>query len=90
MEILVPTSAPRNNATSGAKAYDLQGKRVAIVSNGWVSMDTITSKLAERLKEKHGVTEVRLYSVHINKPITPDTLAGITGECDAAIVGIAN
>lgn len=90
MEILVPTSAPRLTAAAVAKSFQLEGKRVAIVSNGWVSMDTITSRLVERLKDKHRVADVKLYSVHINKPITSDTLEGIAGECDAAIVGIAN
>ncbi len=90
MEILVPTSAPRLTAAAAAKSFELAGKRVAIVSNGWASMDTITSRLVERLKERHGVADVKLYSVHINKPITSDTLEDIAGECDAAIVGIAN
>ena len=91
MEILIPTATPRaiqkmNTASLG----QLTGKRIGIVSNGWRSMDAMTPHLIQRLKEDHGAGEIRLYPVHINKPIMDDTLDAIERDCDAVIVGLAN
>jgi hypothetical protein len=90
MEILIPTSVSRGAAQTAVKAYQLKGKRVGIVSNGWVSMEAIGGQMSRVLKEKYGVAEITHYGVHINKPITEETLRQVASECDAAIVGIAN
>ena len=91
MQILVPTAATRSTVeTRTAVLASLQDKRVAIVSNGWRSMEAMTPHLSQRLRELYGASEISLYSVHINKPITDDTLDKIERNCDAVIVGLAN
>ena len=90
MQILVPTAATRSTVeTRTAVLASLHDKRVAIVSNGWRSMDAMVPRLSERLMAR-GVNNVRLFSVHINKAITAETLEQIGAGCDAAIVGLAN
>lgn len=90
MEILVPTAAAHHveNAKIGCLPT-LAGKRVGIVSNGWQSMEAMVPRLRERLTQ-YGISRVSLFSVHINKPITTETLDQVAESCDAAIVGLAN
>ena len=91
MEILIPIATTRAvRKMNTASLALLTGTRVGIVSNGWRSMEAMTPHLSQRLKEKYGASEISLYSVHINKPITDDTLDSIERDCDAVIVGLAN
>lgn len=90
MKILIPSATTRGKVEAKAAILvSLQNKRVAIVSNGWRSMDAMVPRLSEGLIAR-GATNVRLFSVHINKAITAETLEQIGTHCDAAIVGLAN
>ena len=89
MQILVPTASARPSEKSKAtRLATLAGKRFAIVSNGWRSMDAMGRRVSERLKAD-GVIAVDFFPVHINKPITNEALDEIAAY-DAAIVGLAN
>ena len=91
MQILVPKATLRNTQKLEAQSLSaLSGKRVGLVSNGWVSMDAMAPRLTHLLKEKHGVSEVNMFTVHVNKPIEREVLDQIASRCDAAIVGLAN
>jgi hypothetical protein len=91
MEILVPTATAQVAQKMKAAAdAQLSGKRVAIVSNGWRSMEVMTPRLDLLLRERYDASAIRRYSVHLNRPISQEILDSIRKDCDAAIVGIAN
>lgn len=91
MEILIPTAATAATQKMPATAVaSLTGKRVAIVSNGWRSMEVMAPHLDLLLRARHDVAGIRRFSVHLNRPISQEILDSIRKDCDAAIVGIAN
>ncbi len=67
----------------------LEGKTVAIVTNGWSSMVIMTELMTRLLKEKYGVREVLVKELP-NTALPAPTVDSITGKAAAAIVGLAN
>lgn len=72
------------------KLPDLAGRTVAILNNGWTSMDRLADHLATALKNHYGVADI----VHVPIPITsaadPAVLDRVAQQADFAIVGLAN
>lgn len=91
IQICNPT-APSPALASGAPGplAQLRGARVAVVSNGWMSMSLISAQLAARLPAEYGVGSVQIHVVEPNGGATEAVLARITKEADVAIVGLAN
>ncbi len=72
------------------KLNRLAGKTVAIVSNGWTSMDRICARLVEGLKTRYGIGEVLAFTVPIASPGAPEVFNAVVDRADFAIVGLAN
>jgi len=68
----------------------LEGKRVAILNNGWTSMDVIAQALERHLKEEYGVKEVLHWDIPIARAAPPEMLDEVAAKAQAAVVGLAN
>ncbi len=69
---------------------DLADKTLAILSNGWTSMDRISEHLAEMLKSRYGVAKIVNASMPVSSGADIATLDMIAREAHCAIVGLAN
>ena len=91
MKIINPLGLPRVTKDGIAlTVISVRGMRLGILSNHWKSMDRIASRIVEQAAARHGISEVRLYDVPINGPMSPGVEERVLAECDAAIVGLAN
>jgi hypothetical protein len=91
VKILNPAAATRaDHARPLPLAPILKGIRIAILTNHWKSMDRIAQWMSAELKKSHLVSDVRFYDIPINGAMSEATERGVLGECDAAIVGLAN
>lgn len=68
----------------------LAGKTLAILNNGWTSMDAMAAHLTEALKRRYGVANVISFSVPVANPAAPAILAEAASRADFAAVGLAN
>jgi hypothetical protein len=68
----------------------LEGKKVAILNNGWTSMDVLASSLERHLKEEYGVKEVQHWDIPIARAASKQTFEEVLAFADAAVVGLAN
>jgi hypothetical protein len=90
MQFLDPTHPNPVKSLADTCVSDLNGKRVAYVNNGWLSMTRIGQLVTGRLRDQHGVKEVVCFDVPRNRE-PPDGLLGVIAQdFDAAIVGLAN
>jgi hypothetical protein len=78
----IPESEPQRIAT-------LKGARVAVLDNGWTSMDVIAEMLTKELRGL-GATDVRHYQTPHSRPSPVQLLEEIAANSDAAIVGLGN
>ena len=78
----LPETEPRRIAT-------LRGARVAVLDNGWTSMDVISKILAEELSAL-GASEVLHYETPHSRPSPVALIDEIAARADAAIVGLGN
>jgi hypothetical protein len=78
----IPEAEPQRIAT-------LRGARVAVLDNGWTSMDVISEILADELRGL-GAAEVRHYETPHSRPSAVELLDEIAANTDAAIVGLGN
>lgn len=91
LTILDPVAAPRDAMGKALPLLaDLQGRTVAILTNHWKSMDHMALCMAQRLKQRYHVADVRLYDIPINGAMAESVKQRALAECDAAIVGLAN
>ena len=81
---------PDSGRISLPKLSGLAGMTLAIVSNGWTSMDRISDRLVEGLKTRYGIGEVLRFTVPIASPGTPEVFNAVVDRADFAIVGLAN
>lgn len=68
----------------------LSRSRVAIVNNGWTSMDLLADRFREALLKNYGATDIKEWRVPYGEPPPPGVLDQITQGSDVAIVGLAN
>jgi hypothetical protein len=68
----------------------LQGKTLGFLNNGWTSMSKLGRMIEAPLKSRFGVAEVRFYDVPRSMAPPAGLLEQVAGECQAAIVGMAN
>ena len=91
MEVLIPTGTPRGaKAVTALSVANLAGKRIGLVSTGWRSMEAMMPQMAQLVKQRWHASAVSFFHVPINKAIPSQELARLVGDCDLAIVGIAN
>jgi hypothetical protein len=68
----------------------LSGKTLAILNNGWTSMDRIAARLAEGLKSRYGIGEVLTFAIPTSTPADPTIIEAVVQRADFAVVGLAN
>lgn len=91
IQICNPTAPTPARVQSGAGPIaQLNGARVAILNNGWMSMSLISERLAERLPADYGVSSVVVHRVEPNGGATAEVLESVAATADVAIVGLAN
>ncbi len=78
----LPDAEPQRIAT-------LRGARVAVLDNGWTSMDVISEMLRDELVAL-GAREVLHYPTPHSRPSPVELLDEIAARADAAIVGLGN
>ena len=67
----------------------LAGARVAVLDNGWTSMDAIARILGEELRALGAADVVHIETPH-SMPTSKDVLDEVASRVDAAIVGLGN
>jgi hypothetical protein len=91
MKILNPAGVPRSSAEQAFPALaSLAGRRLAVLTNRWKSMDRIAARVEARIQERHGAAGVKVFAIPINGAMPESVERGVLQECDAAIVGLAN
>lgn len=90
MQFLDPTNPSPSRYLRVATVNELKGTRLAYLNNGWISMAKIGKRIEGQLKARHGVSELVYYDVPRNMEPAGGLLDRVAGECDAAIVGMAN
>jgi hypothetical protein len=89
-ELYDPTAEPRAmSAALAPRLRGLAGTKVGILDNSKANAGTLMLAVAERLRERYGVTEV----VHRQKPVAgpprPDVVDALA-QCDFVLVGSAD
>ena len=83
-EMVVP------NGTQLPTLSELSGKTLAVLSNGWTSMDRISVRLVDGLRSRYGIGEVLNFTVPIASPGAPEVFDAVVARADFAVVGLAN
>ena len=68
----------------------VEGKTVAILSNGWTSMDRLAHHFGALLQERYGVAKVIQTPIPISTAMDEATLESTVKQADFAILGLAN
>jgi hypothetical protein len=85
-----PTAEPRTVAALLApRLASLQGKRAGILDNGKANAGTLMLAVVERLKERHGVTDVVKRDKPVAGPPKPEVVDALA-QCDFVLVGSAD
>jgi hypothetical protein len=91
LTILDPVAAARELSDRSMLALPtLEGLTVGILTNHWKSMDRMAERMALRLKDIYHAAAVLIYDIPINGAMADAVKQRVIGECDAAIVGLAN
>lgn len=85
-----PTADPRAASASLApRLPSLAGKRVGILDNSKANAGTLMLAVAERLKERYGVTDVVKREKPVAGPPKPEVVEALS-QCDFVLVGSAD
>ncbi len=91
MIVLDPTApAPADRLALPAPLTALAGKKVAVLTNRWKSMDLIADRIAQRLPADYGVTDVLIETIPISSAAPESLLNSIAVRAHVAVVGLAN
>ena len=63
---------------------------MAVLTNGWTSMDVIVARLTETLKSRYGVAKVLSFAVPVAVAADEAVLEEAARSADFALVGLAN
>jgi hypothetical protein len=69
VEVYIPLPSSKSADWKGTtEAYQVAGKRVALVNNGWGSADDMVHVFERVLREKYGVTDVTHFKRNVDRP----------------------
>ena len=71
-------------------SHSLDGMRVAVLNNGWRSMDLMSRTFAKYFPERYGVAAVREWRIPTSNETPAALLEEVVATSDVAIVGLAN
>lgn len=91
IQVLDPRAQPRTVEARPLPALDtLRDRVVAILNNGWTSMDLIATQLDHELRTRHGVADVIHQSIPLASQAPAALIDDLAQRADAVIVGLAN
>lgn len=68
----------------------LEGLRLAVLNNGWRSMDLMSRTFASYFPSRYGVASVREWRIPTSNETPVELLEEVASASDIAIVGLAN
>lgn len=68
----------------------LEGLRLAVLNNGWRSMDLMSATFAAYFPERYRVASVREWRIPTSNETPVSLLEEVAANADLAIVGLAN
>lgn len=71
-------------------SHSLEGMRVAVLNNGWRSMDLMSRTFSQYFPERYGVAAVREWRIPTSNETPAALLEEVVATSDVAIVGLAN
>lgn len=77
-------------ATIAEGREELRGTRVAIVNNGWSSMEILSPIIGSGLREEFEVAEIREWQVPYGEAAPDELFEEMIAVSDVAVVGLAN
>jgi len=96
VEVLLPRPSAGDSFTgSDGSTFDVAGKVVAVVNNGWGSFEDLEEAFDRLLREGYGVKDVvhfknNKHAAETNFGAPPEFLDEIAAVADAAISGLGN
>lgn len=89
-ELYDPTADPRGlSASLAPRLQSLAGKKVGILDNSKANAGTLMLAVAERLRERYGVTDVVKRQKPVAGPPKPEVVDALA-QCDFVLVGSAD
>ena len=67
-----------------------EGKRLAVLNNGWRSMDLMSRMFGAYFPQRYGVASVREWRIPTSNETPASLLEEVAANADLAIVGLAN
>jgi hypothetical protein len=71
-------------------SHSLEGMRLAVLNNGWRSMDLMSRMFTTYFPERYGVASVREWRIPTSNETPVALLEEVASTSDFAIVGLAN
>jgi hypothetical protein len=92
MKLIDPTAAPVARTVHLApRPADLRGLRLGLVENTKFNADTLLLKLAERLRDRHGLTVTHMARKRsASHEVDEAAIATLKGRSDVVISGIGD
>jgi hypothetical protein len=91
LQMLDPTApTPVLDLPTASGSGSLVGQKVALLDNGWTSLDITFARMKEMLRGQYGVANVLHEDIPLGAAAPPDQLRVIAEQVDYAIVGLAN
>jgi hypothetical protein len=90
-EVYVPVPPDTDRAGQSTVRSSLRGKSVAVVNNGWGSMDDLAGYIETELRERYGVSKVLHYRNN-EKAVFPQPswFDDIAADVAGAVTGLGN
>ena len=90
--ILDPTEQGERRQTRLApRTQELAGMRLGLLANGKPGAVALLEEVAALLRERHGMTVVRLLDKRdASRPARPEVLRQLVEDCDAAVTAIGD
>jgi hypothetical protein len=91
IQVMLPTPTKFASPMVGMQreSISLVGARIAILNNGWASMEILAPLLARRLTEL-GASEAAIYPTVTKEATAPERLDEVARRFSAAVVGLGN
>ncbi len=81
----------RSPSRLAPRLTSLAGKRVALIHNGWQSLDITYREYAASMTERHKAAKVfEVRKAYASRPLPDEQFRQITEGADAVIVGLGN
>jgi hypothetical protein len=91
VQMLDPTApTPVLDLPTARGSGNLSGQAVALLDNGWTSLDITFGRMKGMLKDRYGVAKVLHEDIPLGGAAPLEKLRAVAEQVDYAIVGLAN